>query len=717
MRRKRKEKRSLPGASWSGLGLRGSADFETLAGGRDLLLAPNKSGIVFALDPDRKGGVVWKTNLAEREGSRATNLVWGGAADQRNFYVGLVSGAISAIQFATGEKLWTTRLAEAGSRESNAAVTSAIPGAVFLGGTDGKLHALASADGRELWSFDTAREFPAVNQVPRVADRSARSDPPSREEWSSSARATAWPPGHWATFCWHSRRSSSAFEHQLSTPWVLPERALFRQYHPLSFKNARSIVSVMKALSRIVSVAMLLATGLGAADAARPALIDATRNGDRVAFRVLLQKRADVNLADADGSTALHWAAYRDDLEFADALIRAGAKASAVTDLGVTPLWLASQNGSSDMVRKLLQAGANANRALLSGETPLMVGARSGYPEIAEQLLAGGADPNARGSRGQTALMWAVAQKHPQVVKVLLAHGAGIQLRSEAWSEVMAVPPHGYLPYNKAIPHGGETALMFAARVGDLDSAKLLVGAGASVNDVDAWGVSATVLAAHSGFRDMAGFFLDKGADPNAAEAGFSALHEAIMRRDERMVAALLDHGADANAPLKTWTPTRRSSEDFHFEPSLVGATPFWLAARYLEPGVMRLLAKHGADPMFVFHASWVGSQGTGQQARSESSTALLAATGIGGDNGNRDSSGAAAWVPPPRSQREALTLEAVKVALELGIDVNAKSNDGRTALDGARSLKYESVVQFLIEKGAKPGTATTARPRGRVEN
>ena len=139
---------------------------KTLSGGRDLLLAPNKSGIVFALDPDRKGAVVWKTNLSEREGSRGTNLVWGGSADQQNLYVGLVSGAITAVQFATGEKLWTTRLAEPGSRESNAAASSAIPGAVFIGGTDGKLHALASADGHELWSFDTAQEFTTVNRVP-----------------------------------------------------------------------------------------------------------------------------------------------------------------------------------------------------------------------------------------------------------------------------------------------------------------------------------------------------------------------------------------------------------------------------------------------------------------------------------------------------------------------------------------------------------------------
>jgi hypothetical protein len=166
---------------------------------------------------------------------------------------------------------------------------------------------------------------------------------------------------------------------------------------------------------------------------------------------------------------------------------------------------------------------------------------------------------------------------------------------------------------------------------------------------------------------------------------------------------------------LKTWTPTRRSSRDWHFEPSLVGATPFWLAARYLEPEVMRLLAEHGADPLFVLHVTWMASKGTGREERTATSTALLAATGIGGINGNRDSSGAAAWVPIPRSQREALTLETVKLAVELGVDVNAKSNDGRTALDGARSLRYGSVVQFLIGKGAQPGTEAAGRNRGRA--
>jgi ankyrin repeat protein len=439
----------------------------------------------------------------------------------------------------------------------------------------------------------------------------------------------------------------------------------------------------------VIPVALLVLL-MGAGD--RPGLIDAAKSGDRNTLRTLIQEKANVNASEGDGSTALHWASYRDDLESADLLIRAGAKVNATNDLGATPLWAASQNGSTAMVRRLLDAGANPNLALVAGETPVMVASRSGYPDVVEELLAGHANVNARGARGQTALMWAAAQKHAEVVKVLLAHGADVQARSESWSEMMAVPPHGYSGYNRQIPHGGDTALMFAARAGDLASAKLLVAAGANVNDADAWGVSATVLAAHSDYRELVGFLLQKGADPNAAAAGFTALHEAIMRRDEEIVRALLDCGADPNATLRTWTPTRRSSHDFHFEPGLVGATPFWLAARFSEPGVMRLLVKHGADPLFVHHSDEVLDRGF--KHKKEVTTALMAAMGMGG--------GTNAWVQPARSAREGLTLEAAKMAVELGVDVNAADTDGRTALAAAKALRYDSVVKFLVEKGAK---------------
>ena len=447
-------------------------------------------------------------------------------------------------------------------------------------------------------------------------------------------------------------------------------------------------------LKACTTTVIVLAASLVAATDTRPPLVDAAKRGDRAALQGLIAKHADVTVSEPDGTTALHWASYRDDLESADLLIRAGARVNAANDLGATPLWAAAQNGSDAMVRRLLAAGADPNLALLAGETPLMVASRAGKPVVVEQLIAKGANVNARGARQQTALMWAASQKHPDVVKLLLAHGADFSARSAKWSQVMAVPPHGYMPYNREIPAGDETALLFAARVGDLESARLFVAAGANVDDVDAWGVSAMTLAAHSGFRALVEFLLEKGADPNAMRAGFAPLHEAVMRRDEAMVAALLAHGADANAVLQTWTPMRRSSDDWNFAPELVGATPFWLAARFAEPGVMRLLLKYRADPKFVHHGDrMVEGRGEAFQHRADVTTALMAATGMGGGR---------AWVQPPRSEREPLMLDAVKLAVELGVDVNAANADGRTALDAAQALKYESVVAYLVGQGAK---------------
>jgi uncharacterized protein len=391
-----------------------------------------------------------------------------------------------------------------------------------------------------------------------------------------------------------------------------------------------------------------------------------------------------------DGSTPLHWAAYRDDLSKVDQLIRSGANVNAANDIGATPLWSASLNGSVPVVKRLLDAGANPNAPLLSGESSLMAASRAGKPAAVEALIAKGANPNARGPRGQTALMWAVAQKHTDVVKLLLTGGADVHARTDRWTQMMAVPPHGLPEYNRMIPHGADTALMFAARVGDVTSVRLLVEAGANVNDHDAWGVSATTLAAFAGYGDVARYLLDKGADPNNDKPGFTALHCAIMRRDEQTVAALLAHGADANARVKVWTPTRRSSDDYHFMPALVDATPYWMAARFTQPALMRLLAKHGADPHVVHESKYV--QGEGYQRRTDRTTAVMAALGMGGGT---------AWVPIDRAERDALILETVKVAVELGADVNAASTDGRTALDSARAQKYDAVARFLEERGA----------------
>ena len=445
----------------------------------------------------------------------------------------------------------------------------------------------------------------------------------------------------------------------------------------------------------ITLLAVLLAAA-GATASEAPPLVDAARNTDTESLRALLGGGAAAGAADADGTTALHWASYRDDLEGADLLLEAGADVNAPTDLGVTPLWLAAENASPAMVRRLLAAGADPNRALLLGETPAMVAARAGNADVLEALLAAGGDPEARGARGQTALMWAAARHRTVAVEVLLAHGADVHARSDVWSQVMAVPPHGRPEYNGDIPHGGNTALMFAVREGALAAARRLVGAGADVDDADAWGVSALVLAAHAGHREVAELLLAEGADPSADGAGFSALHIAVMRRDARLVGALLTHGADPNVRLRTWTPTRRASRDFHFWPALVGATPFWLAARLGEPDLMRLLARHGADPRFVHHADYVPSR-RGIR-RQEATTALMAALGMGGGRRLR------AWVPAAEGEPETRALATVQAAVELGADVNAADLDGRTALDAATDWTYETVIEYLVEHGARSG-------------
>ena len=423
-------------------------------------------------------------------------------------------------------------------------------------------------------------------------------------------------------------------------------------------------------------------------------LLEAAKQADVAAVRALLEQGAAVDAIEGDGTTALHWASYHDEIATVQRLLTAGADVNVANDLGVTPLWTASQNGSEELVRILLTAGANPNLALLSGETPVMVAARSGVREVVGLLVAHGAALEARGSRGQTALMWAVAQGHSQVVDLLLSQGADPHARSAVWGEVMGVPPHGQPEYNRDIPHGGNTALMFAARVGSVASARHLIAAGADVDDTNAWGVSAITMAAHAGFGELVALLLEAGADPNAAEAGFGAIHVAVMRQELAMVTALLEHGADPNALLRTWTATRRASRDFHFAPPLVGATPFWLASRFTAPAIMRVLADHGADPLVVHHAAYKSPADL--HPLQEATTALMAATGMGGSRRLR------AWAQQNSSHVERLALESVQLAVELGVDINATDLEGRTALDGARMARLRSVAAYLESRGAR---------------
>ena len=484
-------------------------------------------------------------------------------------------------------------------------------------------------------------------------------------------------------------------------------------------------------VTRVCLSALLLApVGVRVAAAAPPdaPLADAAKRADWAAVRALLQEGADVDARQGDGSNALHWASYRDNREIAALLIRAGSEVNASNDLGVTPLWAACENGSSAMVKTLIEGGADPNRALPFGETLLMTAARTGNADVVGQLLAAGADVDAATQEGahgaQTALMWAVAQGHSAVVEVLLAHGADVNARSTTFTETVKTIST-YANYGlQCVPRdecyitemqsGGFTPLLFAARVGDLASARLLVAAGADVNEAAPDGAGPLAVAALSGHGAICAFLLEHGADPNAAEGGYAPLHAAILQGDPMLAETLLSAGADPHARVSASTRYTRDSADFFFPPWYVGAPAFWLAARHREAGIMRLLARYGADP----HAThgpeyWTRDQGTaaGRMWIEEgATTALMAAVGLGGrdplwavDHRARVAEATELGRGPDRTAAQAATLEAVRVAVELGVDVDAANARGRTAVGGARANGFDAVVAFLVEHGAAP--------------
>ena len=244
---------------------------------------------------------------------------------------------------------------------------------------------------------------------------------------------------------------------------------------------------------------------------------------------------------------------------------------------------------------------------------------------------------------------------------------------------------------------GGNTPILFAARQGDLDVARHLVAAGADVNDTAATGTSALVVAAHSGHTALALFLLDRGADPNAAGAGYTALHAATLRGDETLATALLARGADPNAPVVRGSQGRRNSPDYVLDHDVVGATAFWLAAHFAEPGILRVLADGGADPRIVME---------------DGTTPLIAAAAAR----RRREPGLAA--NPVADER--LVLEAAKVAIDAGVDVNAADAAGNTALHTAAARRLDTVVELLADSGADLGALNDngqtplARARGR---
>ena len=453
-------------------------------------------------------------------------------------------------------------------------------------------------------------------------------------------------------------------------------------------------------------------------------LAEAAKNRDREAVRSLLQQQVDVNASQPDGATALAWAAHWNDLETADLLIGAGADANAANDYGVTPLSLACSKGSAAMVEKLLRAGAEPNAAQWMGVTPLMTCARAGSVDAVRSLLEHKADVNAKETRrGQTALMWAAAQQHTEIIRLLTGQGADVNAKSHM--------PEGFTPLqfitygvgrrdpsspdklgpgdvhpDPSSSRGGFTALMFAARHGDLESARLLVDAGADVNDYAPDYGSALMVAASSGHEPLALFLLEKGAAPNVADVwGFTPLHYALregiiaigMSRKRipsdrfwlrsnmpELVKSLLEHGADANARVVKGIPPfnspafARTTGNSMPQIRQPGATPFLLAAASFDAGLMRLLRFHGADPLLTTE---------------EGTTPLMVAAGMG-------------RLDEPTEEEKKMALEAVKLAVELSGDanpsyVNAANQDGRTALAAAAYLGADSIIQFLADKGA----------------
>jgi uncharacterized protein len=418
-------------------------------------------------------------------------------------------------------------------------------------------------------------------------------------------------------------------------------------------------------------------------------LIDAVKSKNTDAVRVLLEQRVDVNAPQGDGATALQWAVHLDDLTTADLLIHAGARVNAANDTGVTPLFLACTNRNAAMVEKLLTAGANPNAALLNGETVLMTCARTGESGAVKALLARGANVNAKeSSHDQTALMWAAAQKHAAIVGALVEHGADVRARSRVYTQTVTsevTQRAGREELNYTVPRGGSTPLLFAARVGDVESARILLAAGANVNDALPDGASALVEAAHSGHEAVGALLLDKGADPDAAAVGYTALHAAVLRGGLDLVRALLVHGANPNLPITKGTPVRRNSEDFELPATLLGATPYLLAAKFLEADIMRVLAAGGADPRVPMKTG---------------ATPLMVAAGLGA-SAQADRRGLSV-IDGGKMEDERRVLEAVTVAFDLGSDVNAVNQAGDTALHGAAALGYNTVVRFLADHGAQ---------------
>ena len=403
-------------------------------------------------------------------------------------------------------------------------------------------------------------------------------------------------------------------------------------------------------------------------------LIEAVRTGDVEGVRTLLAEQVDPDTADAEGSVALLWAAHRDDLMVAELLLRAGARADSANRFGATPLLVAATNGSAAMLALLLDGGADPNTGLPEGETPLMRTARAGRVDAVEVLLARGARVDGRETwREQTALMWATVEGNTSAVQALIAADADLHARSK----------------------GGFTPLLFAVRHNQQDTLRALVSAGADVADQLPSGLSALALATLNAHYELGVWLLEQGADPNADDQGWTALHQLVWARrpnlgfnnpapiptglvsDLAFVEALVKHGADINARQAREPRGADGSGTpggYRNVLNRVGATPFLLAAKAVDVELMRLLVQLGAGPLL---------------SNEDGTTPLMVAAGVG------------IWAvgESPGTNKE--SLDAVKLMLELGDVVSTVDANGDTALHGAVIRNSEPLVRFLVEQGA----------------
>ena len=445
------------------------------------------------------------------------------------------------------------------------------------------------------------------------------------------------------------------------------------------------------AWQRTTGLALLvLAVASAALAAERATVADAAEHRDQSAVRTLLSSGGDVNSTQADGTTALHWAAYHEDAETAALLVKAGANVNAANRYGVPPLAVACTNGNAAVVKLLLEAGADATAATRGGETMLMLAARSGSVDAVKALLVRGARHDVRERRGQTALMWAAAEGHAAVVRTLL----------EAGADINAALDSGFTPF------------FFAVREGHIEVARTLLEAGIDVNAPlrrrdkteeaplgnnssrpAARGTSPLLLAVQNAHFELAIALVDAGANPNDVQTGFTPLHTVswIRKPDSsdvsdpappagsgrmtslEFVRELVKRGANVNLRLDKDT-ARIPQTSSRLESG--GATPFLLAADRSDIALMRALLELGADPLLPNFSN---------------TTPLMAAAGLGTTE------------PLEEAGEEVEALEAVKMLLDLGADVNAVDSNGDTAMHGAAYNAYPTVVKLLAERGADP--------------